>query len=207
MCVPVSLTLRQLEMQEPHDSPVLLRKRWETPSSYYLVAYPLILFEQIQKHFRTYSFQRERESLCVRSSLHRNVANLPCESFLSKLLEAISLNVSWFLSPFRIFPTHGSPLQCSFFLRGKKKYLFSGDLGINFHAIVFREILCLLHFVLTSLNGRWEKRTLALERSLILLIRTKYERTSWFTKARLILGKWCWCPRQLEIDFWQLELV
>lgn len=47
---------------------------------------------------------------------------------------------------------------------------FSKDLGIsNFHASVFHRVCCLLYFELSSLNGRWEKRTSAFERSLILL--------------------------------------
>lgn len=49
---------------------------------------------------------------------------------------------------------HMAHLYSVVFSFGEKKYFFSGDLGINFHVIVFREILCLLHFVLTSLNGR-----------------------------------------------------
>lgn len=111
--VSMSSILRQLEIQEPYDSTVLLRKRWEMPSSLNIWLHLLVLFEQILKHFKIYPFQRDIDCPCFRSSLHRNVANLLCESFLSRLLEAISLNVSWFISPFRICLPLGSPLQFS----------------------------------------------------------------------------------------------
>lgn len=148
-----------------------------------------------------YPFQKDLESLCVRSCLHRNVINLSCKLFLSRLLEAISLNVSWLIFPFRIFSPHGSPLQFSSSL-GKICTFLEIWAYLIFTQLYFMEYSanCTLNYPLWMGDERKELLHLKEVRFCCLRIRTKCKNISCFTKSWLIWENNVGVPDSLKLN-------